>query len=75
MRPRMEIARTTVTGIYMQARRKAATALVEGRPLVIRGGSFALCAGDACGCGRCRRLFECGGEGFPTRQTNAKEAF
>ena len=28
---RMDVARTTVTGIYMRARRKVATALVEGR--------------------------------------------
>ena len=52
---RMDIARTTVTGIYMRARRKIAEALVNGRALVIRGGDFEVCArGDgSCGCGRC----------------------
>ena len=37
---RMDVARTTVTGIYMRARRKVVTALVEGRALHIRGGSL-----------------------------------
>lgn len=53
---RMDVARTTVTGIYMRARRKVAAALAEGRPLHIRGGSFAVCADEACGCARCPRL-------------------
>lgn len=70
---RMDIARTTVTGIYMRARRKVATALAEGRPLVIRGGSFAMCTGDGCGC--CRRRAGCEGDDLSTRSTNAKEAF
>ena len=38
----MDIARTTVTAIYDQARRKIAAALVEGRQLVIRGGHYRL---------------------------------
>ena len=54
---RMGVARTTVTGIYMRARRKIALALVEGRPLVIRGGAFEVCPGAerGCGCHRCHR--------------------
>ena len=48
---RMDIARTTVTGICASARRKVAGALVYGRPLVIEGGHFRLCEGGA----DCRR--------------------
>ena len=52
----MGVARTTVQRIYAQARRKLAVFLVEGRPLHISGGSYALCphhhgchdCGDAC---------------------------
>ena len=39
---RMDVARTTVTAIYENARRKIAEALVDGRELRIRGGSYAL---------------------------------
>ena len=39
---RMGVARTTVTAIYENARRKIAKALVEGKELRIRGGSYAL---------------------------------
>lgn len=56
---RMEIARTTVTGIYDAARRKLAEALVNGRPLVIGGGNYRLCDGrNPCGAGGCRRWAE-----------------
>lgn len=57
---RMDVARTTVTGIYMRARRKVATALAEGRPLHIRGGAVSVCAGEGCvcGCSRCPRAQE-----------------
>ena len=48
----MEVARTTVTGIYDSARRKIAQALVEGRRLVIGGGNIRICAGDRRGCGK-----------------------
>ena len=39
---RMGVARTTVTAIYESARRKIAEALVEGKRLLIRGGSYRL---------------------------------
>ena len=48
----MGVARTTVQRIYAQARRKLAAFLVEGRPLQIVGGSYALCPRQSCGgCG------------------------
>ena len=65
----MGVARSTVQQVYDRARRKLATALVEGRQLVISGGDYMLCAqaeGFAgrdctrrqcthrrCGCGGC----------------------
>jgi predicted DNA-binding protein (UPF0251 family) len=48
----MNVARTTVQGIYMDARRKLAEALVNARPLVIEGGEYRLCDGTGQGCGR-----------------------
>lgn len=44
----MDVARTTVQRIYAQARQKLAAFLVEGRPLHISGGSYALCPGTGC---------------------------
>lgn len=57
----MDISRTTVTGIYMEARRKLAQMLVEGRILKITGGDIALCSHRNAECskgqsGCCRRL-------------------
>ena len=58
----MNVARTTVQGIYNDARKKLADALVNGRELLIEGGEFRLCESreDFCRCGgfykhRCRR--------------------
>ena len=56
----MNIARSTVQGIYVEARRKLADALVNGKLLLIQGGQFRLCDGTGDGfgegCGRgCRR--------------------
>ena len=51
----MNVARTTVQSIYASAREKLAQCLVAGRELVIEGGDYVLCGGDAAGCCRpCR---------------------
>lgn len=54
---RMNVARTTVQRIYVEARRKVATALVNGMVLQIEGGNFQLCQDPQkeTGCGCCRR--------------------
>lgn len=53
----MNVARTTVQSIYNKARKKIAEALVEGKTLVIQGGSYMLCDGSEqiCMCGGCKR--------------------
>lgn len=52
----MNIARTTVQGIYGEARRKLAEFLVNGNELRIEGGEYLLCDGKGGACGRgCRR--------------------
>ena len=57
----MHIARTTVQGIYSDARKKLALVLVEGRKLQIDGGNYRLCTGKADGCKRhaCGRRKDC----------------
>ena len=47
----MNIARSTVQGIYVEARKKLAEALVNGKVLLIEGGEYRLCEGLN-GCGR-----------------------
>ncbi len=54
----MKIARTTVQGIYSQARKKVADALVNGKVLHIEGGDYQICNGDDAFCSTercCRR--------------------
>lgn len=53
----MGIARTTVQGIYISARKKLADVLVNGKTLQIEGGDYDLCPDDGMGCARkCRAL-------------------
>jgi predicted DNA-binding protein (UPF0251 family) len=52
----MNVARTTVQGIYVEARKKLAESLVNGKVLLIEGGEYRLCEGLGNGCGRgCHR--------------------
>ena len=54
----MNVARSTVQGIYIEARRKLAESLVNGKVLYIEGGEYRLCdgLGNGNGCGRgCHR--------------------
>lgn len=53
----MQVARTTVQGIYARARTKLAHTLVKGKALVIKGGDYQICQGLICGrgCHRHRR--------------------
>lgn len=51
----MNIARTTVQGMYNDARRKIAESLVNGKVLRLEGGDYQLCNGSEKSCGGCRR--------------------
>jgi predicted DNA-binding protein (UPF0251 family) len=48
----MNVARTTVQGIYARARKKLAESLVNGNVLLIEGGEYRLCDSPEHGCGR-----------------------
>lgn len=62
----MDVARTTVQGIYDHARKKLADSLVNGKILLIEGGDFILCGAqeETCGCGGCCRR-RCAGRPGP----------
>lgn len=42
----MNVARTTVQGIYSEARKKIAESIVKGKILRIKGGDYELCHGN-----------------------------
>ena len=54
---RMNIARTTVQGIYIDARKKLADSLVNGKVLRIEGGNYEICNGTSTSCNnkRCHK--------------------
>ena len=71
----MNVARTTVQGIYLEARRKLAKALVEGKVLLIDGGDYHLCDGTGCHKGGCRKehmKFDCDWNGSQSSNTAQK---
>ncbi len=52
----MQVARTTVQQIYNSARKKVATALVDGLGIRIEGGDYTVCGGEKlCRCPGCRK--------------------
>jgi predicted DNA-binding protein (UPF0251 family) len=52
----MNVARSTVQGIYVEARKKLAESLVNGKVLLIDGGEYLLCDEFVNDCGRrCNR--------------------
>ena len=64
----MNVARTTVQGIYINARKKLAESLINGKVLFIEGGEYRLCdgAGIECFGGGCRRHRHGGGKASDT---------
>lgn len=62
---KMNIARTTVQGIYISARNKIADSLVNCKKLLIEGGEYQLCDsnGEYCGKKGCYRHRKGNGEG------------
>lgn len=53
---KMHVARTTVQGIYAEARKKIADCIVNGKRIIIEGGDYRLCDGKGHHCGKyCQR--------------------
>ena len=69
----MQIARTTVQGIYNEARRKIADSLINGKILFVDGGEFKICngAGEFCTRGVCGRRKS---SGFTGDEANPSES-
>ena len=55
----MDISRTTVTELYESARFKLADSLINGKHLVIKGGHYRLCDGNAGCCSSRRKKYCC----------------
>ncbi len=52
----MNVARTTIQGIYSDARKKLAESLINEKMLLIKGGTYELCDGEGIHCTeRCHR--------------------
>lgn len=66
----MNVARTTVQGIYTEARKKLAQSLVDGKVLLIEGGEYRLCDGyeKTCKGNGCHR-HKCGRDSTSTETT------
>lgn len=58
---KMNVARSTVQGIYNDARNKLAQSLVNGKTLIIEGGEYRLCEGEGMSCsgGGCHKKRVC----------------
>lgn len=68
----MNIARTTIQGIYNEARKKLAESLVNGKVLWIEGGEYRLCEGmGGCARGGCPKR-RCG-KGHQNERESGKE--
>lgn len=67
----MNVARTTVQGIYSDARKKIAESLVNGNILRIEGGDYKLCEGDGefCSNDGCHR-HRCGRKSLDENEKN-----
>ena len=68
----MNVARSTVQGIYFEARKKLADSLVNGKMLLIEGGEYRLCEGkeEHCRCGGCWK-HRCGREFLVDAETGS----
>lgn len=60
----MQVSRPTLTRIYEEARKKVASAFVEGRDIVFRGGVVAFTE-EWHKCDQCKSRFSFSGEGRP----------